>query len=285
MLTAIIEKGNNTLIMEFPCKRYLMVDHLGSIGIRKPAHEIKCMDEEDEPIKVKIFGNSEFENKLASFISPADTLSLVNTMCEIYQNLPYQNKLDAMEAVITSKVASVAEFGRHMLEGRMQDTTEHYYCPLIAYLYSRDEFGNMDDYPDEYNGSDLVPYEEGIRAIIKHEETLDDKNLAEYFDGSNAAIAKLKEVHFSTQNVDGILYGCIRAVLTAPFTAEEEAKFKDWLEGQCSDGYGEGLEQRPIHVEDGDMYVIFWHAGPDYFLLNDSEFDEYLNNLAMGGIE
>ncbi len=58
----IIENEGNTLVMEFPCKRYLMADHLGFIGIRKPAHEIKCMDEEDEPIKVKFFGNSEFEN-------------------------------------------------------------------------------------------------------------------------------------------------------------------------------------------------------------------------------
>ena len=88
MLTAIIKNEGNTLVMEFPCKRYLMADHLSSIGIRKSAHEIKCVDEEKEPIKVKIFGNSEFENKLASFISPTDTLSLVNTMCEIYQNLP-----------------------------------------------------------------------------------------------------------------------------------------------------------------------------------------------------
>ena len=66
MITSIIEYEGNTLIMEFPCKRYLMADHLGSIGIRKSAHEIKCMDEEDEPIKVKNFGNSEFEKKLAS---------------------------------------------------------------------------------------------------------------------------------------------------------------------------------------------------------------------------
>ena len=47
---------------------------------------------------MKIFGNGEFEKKLASFIYPTDALTLVNTMCEIYQNLPYQNKLDAMEA-------------------------------------------------------------------------------------------------------------------------------------------------------------------------------------------
>ncbi len=39
MFTAIIENEGNTLVMEFPCKRYLMADHLGSIGIRKPAHE------------------------------------------------------------------------------------------------------------------------------------------------------------------------------------------------------------------------------------------------------
>ena len=103
MFTAIIENEGNTLVMEFPCKRYLMADHLGSIGIRKPAHEIKCMDEEEEPIKVKIVGNNEFEKRLALLISPTDTLSLVNTMCEFYQNLPYQNRLDAMEAVMSGK--------------------------------------------------------------------------------------------------------------------------------------------------------------------------------------
>lgn len=89
MFTAIIENEGNTLVMEFPCKRYLTADHLVSIGIRKPAHEIKCMDEEEEPIKVKIVGNNEFDRRLALLISPTDTLSLVNAMCEFYQNLPY----------------------------------------------------------------------------------------------------------------------------------------------------------------------------------------------------
>ena len=75
MFTAVIENEGNTLVMEFPCKRYLMADHLGSIGIRKPAHEIKCVDEEDEPIKVKLFGNNEFEKRLTLLVSPSDTLS------------------------------------------------------------------------------------------------------------------------------------------------------------------------------------------------------------------
>ena len=69
-----------------------------------------------------------------------------------------------------------------------------------------------------------------------------------------------------------------------PFTAEEEAEFLDWLEGQCSDGYGEGLEQRPISIDDGDLYVSYWHAGGDYFLLNSDAFDAYLADLKIGSI-
>ena len=126
MFTVIIENGKNTLVMEFPCKHHLMADHLGSIGISKPAHEIKCMDKAEEPIKVKIVGNNEFEKRLVQLISPTDTLSLVNTMCDIYQLLPYQNKLDAIEAVMAGEVASVSGFGKVMLDSRMKDTVEHY---------------------------------------------------------------------------------------------------------------------------------------------------------------
>ena len=55
MLYTIIEHKNNTLIMEFPCRRMTMAEHLASVGIRTPAHEIKCADEENIPIKVKNF--------------------------------------------------------------------------------------------------------------------------------------------------------------------------------------------------------------------------------------
>lgn len=157
--------------------------------------------------------------------------------------------------------------------------------PSFRYLQDMLDRSPVLRYPDEYDGSYLAPYEERIRELIRLEDARDEDNLAAYFDGSNGAVGKLKEVHFSTQNVDGVLYGCIRAELTAPFTADEEAEFKDWLEGQCSDGYGEGLEQRSIRVEDGDMYVSFWHGGDDWFMLNGDEFDQYLSEQKMGGFE
>lgn len=284
MLIVKVENGRNTLLMDFPCKRMLMAEHLASIAITEPASEIKCADKEDAPIKVKILGVSEFAGKLASLISPEDSLSLVNTACELYQNLPYQNKLDARNTLLQGQVASVRDFLRYMMEHRMEDTIAKYYCPLVATVYSYDQYGNLEDYPDEYDGSFLASHEERIRNLIQRYDAMSKENLAEYFFGSNSAVAKLKEVHFGTQNVNGILYGCIRAELTEPFTEEEEAEFLDWLEGQCSDGYGEGLEQRPISIDDGDLYVSFWHAGEDYFLLNSDDFDAYLTGPKMGGM-
>ena len=65
MLKAIIEHNGNTLLLEFPCKRMLLAEHLASSGIRTAPHEIKCIDEEDAPIQVNIYGESEFDSKLA----------------------------------------------------------------------------------------------------------------------------------------------------------------------------------------------------------------------------
>ena len=284
MLTVSIENKGKNLMLKLPCSRRLMAEQLASIGIRKSAHEIKCTDEGDESIKVKIFGESEFENKLASLISPTDTLSFINTMCEVYQNLPYQNKLEAKELVMTGRVSSVVEFGKEVFETRACDTTEYFYCPLVANVFCRDEHGNLEDYPDEYDGRYLAPYEEQIHELIRMEDSRDENNLAAYFDGSRSVAKKLKELHFSTQNVDGVLYGCIRVELTSPFKPAEEAEFKGWLEGQCSDGYGEGLEQRTISLEDGEMCVSFWNGGDDWFLLNGDEFDDYLCEQKIGGM-
>lgn len=283
MLIVKIDNEHNTLLMELPCKRMLLAEHLASIGISAPASDIKCIDEEDAPIKVKILGVSEFAGKLASLISPEDSLSLVNTTCEMYQNLPYQNKLEAMAVVLHNQVDSMRDFLRYMMEHRMQDTIAKYYCPLMATVYAYDQYGNLEDYPDEYDGGFLTAHEEKIRNLIHRYDSCGKENLAEYFFGSNSAVAKLKKVHFGTQNVSGILYGCIRAELTEPFTEEEEAEFLDWLEGQCSDGYGEGLEQRPISIDEGDLYVSFWNASDDYFLLNSDDFDAHLSGQKMGG--
>ena len=106
MLNSIITHEGDTLLMDLPCRRVLMAEHLASIGIKTPAHEIKCANEENAPIKVKIYGTREFEIRLASFVSSENTHSFVNTICKICHHLPYTNKLDMKEAVLNGKVSS-----------------------------------------------------------------------------------------------------------------------------------------------------------------------------------
>ena len=121
MLLAKIENGRNTLLVEFPCKRMMLAEHLASIGISKPASQILCGDEDGNPIKVKIFGESEFGNRLASIISPKDSLSQINTACELYQSLPYQVKLDAVEAILNGQTSSIQDFAHYVSDNQMRD--------------------------------------------------------------------------------------------------------------------------------------------------------------------
>ena len=52
----------------------------------------------------------------------------------------------------------------------------------------------------------------------------------------------------------------------------------DELIGQAADGFGEGLEQREIKTDDGDIYVSFWHSGNDYFMENEMDFQQRMSD-------
>ena len=268
MIKAKIEGGKETEYLEFPCDQETLNAKIGGGG---------------DEIKVAFSGESEFESKLISLIRPGNRLSTINCVCEFYENLPSADKTDIQDAVISGKVFSFSDFGKLVIDRRQQDVTEYYYCPLVARVYPRDEYGGYGEYPDDYDGDFLAQYEEKIRKLIKQEE-LCGENLAAYFAGSDGAASKLKEIHFGTQNVDGIIYGKIRVELTEQLTEEEDTEIKEFLIGQCADGFGEGLEQREVEIPEGIMYVSFWNAD-DYFMLNENEFDERLTGLEMGGIE
>ena len=98
---------------------------------------------------------------------------------------------------------------------------------------------------------------------------------------------KIRAVQFDVQEVRGTLYGCIHVDLSAPLTAAEENELKDWLTGQCSDGFGEGLGQREFDVDEGIATIGFWNCENSYFMKNENEFRQYLNQyntMKMGGM-
>lgn len=102
--------------------------------------------------------------------------------------------------------------------------------------------------------------------------------MADYFDGSAGARAKLISADWDVQEVGDELYGVIRTGLREPFSPKEEQEWIDELIGQAADGFGEGLEQREIKTDDGNIYVSFWHSGDDYFMENEKDFRQRMSD-------
>lgn len=74
---------------------------------------------------------------------------------------------------------------------------------------------------------------------------------------------KVTSLYPSVETINGELTGVMIAWVKEPLTDQEVADLAQYISGQNSDGYGEGFEQFPIKVDDGELYVSFWHPG-DY---------------------
>ena len=150
--------------------------------------------------------------------------------------------------------------------------TVNYYCPLQIHM-TDEEYGDWYEVDNGYG----VAHEEAIRELVKCEQDRDLHNMADYFDGSAGAKAKLVSAVWDVQKFGGELYGVIHTGLREPFSPEEEKEWIDELIGQAADGFGEGLEQREIKTNDGDICVSFWHSGNDYFMENEMDFRQRMS--------
>ena len=86
----------------------------------------------------------------------------------------------------------------------------------------------------------------------------------------------------SVEIVDDELWGVMTAELKESLSGEETAELLDFVTRQNSDGYGEGLEQRPIKTPDGEIYVSFWN-NENYSLKLEQEMKNNTPDLGYGG--
>lgn len=110
-------------------------------------------------------------------------------------------------------------------------------------------------------------------------------DMKNYFYDDDNAQKKMVTAKWDVTEKDGTLYGKVDFKLREPFTAEEKEKVRDWVLGQNSDGFGEGLEQRPIETEDGTLYVSMWNSGDEYFVYDENEMSEHLSQQQSGGMK
>ena len=158
--------------------------------------------------------------------------------------------------------------------------TETFYFPLVGML--EDE-----EYDDEYEVGNpfLMDYKWDISELVEKEQDADLGDMKDYFYDDDNAQAKMVTARWDVAEMNGRLFGKVDFKLREPFTAEEKEKVREWVRGQNSDGFGEGLEQRPIETEDGDLYVSMWNSGDDYFIYDENEMNEYLSQQQNGGMK
>lgn len=161
------------------------------------------------------------------------------------------------------------------------------FSPLTAYFFGKDYWGYTEDIPQVWDASILAGYEEEIREALdrKRPEEEKDRGLAIYL--HNRLLGrKVLSMFPSVENRDGELWGVLEGKTAGALSPGELEELKEEWEGQCSDGFGEGFEQRPVMTEDGELYVRFWNPGR-FQIQTEQEWEESQAQdagMQMGGL-
>ena len=282
MITAIIRNKENTLVLDFPRSIYDLYEKLQSVGIMRSPKQITLTDNENENIGVKLFSDNDFGRHLLFTLNEENTLNDANLLTLIVQAADEDIKEALEQDILYDQYGSMNEVVAAVRQ-MTQDAgpvKAVFFCPLVGNIDEGD--GDMFTVGDSY----LADSEDEINDALKEYTANDENDMATYYNKDDGLSEKLTSAVWSVELHGDKLFGRIDCSLKEALTAEETEALRDWLTGQCSDGLCEGFEQQPIDTMDGELFVSFWNSGDDYAMMNESEFDEYLqqNEMQMGGM-
>lgn len=256
MLLLRLNQNGQTVELELPMPSQFLRDELQAAGLDRPLHEIALREVEYQPL-------NEQGKQLLTELSPHESIAAANLACTLL-SVPD----------ITASMKDVMESTRRLL--RSQPAQEiNFYCPLVARIEDEGSACCKDVSP-EY----LVWHEDEIRAALKA-EIHEGENMADYIH-DDALSQKIASAQWDVAKIGHTVYGKITCELRAPLTEDEQKDLIDWITGQNSDGLGEGWEQRPVHTDDGDLYVSLWHSEPGYYVLPEEEFQTQVLEAGQG---
>ena len=276
----ITNKAGAALVRELPMDIHQLYYDMREADISKPPKNILLHDDKD--VEITLSADSEIGSRLLRVFGKNDTLADANTVAfavstareeilpELEQNIVHNQYL-SKEMLFDDIKAMTQAAGPVKLT---------FYCPLVGQL----DDGECDEYIEVGSGF-LTAYQDQIELGIADEQAPEMGDMAQYL-GDNPGVAdKLMSAVWTVEEIDGRLLGRIDCHLKELLTPDEMADLREEILGQCSDGLGEGFEQRPIETDEGDLYVSYWNSSDDYFLCTEDELDEHLEpHQGMGGM-
>ena len=275
MITAVIEHGHDTLLLQLPDSIMDLRLKLVSLGIRTPPDQIPLYATDDQQTKVQLFGETDVGKHLCQLLSSENTLADANIAAYLTANADSAIKDTVEQRITGSQYKSIQELTADImtLTQSAGPVKKEFFFPLT---------GNIDEGDgDLYTVGDpfLYDYRYDIAEAIEKHQARDIENIASFYNGDDDVREKLVSADWSTEVVDGTLYGKVTVRLREELTEEENTTLKDWIRGQNSDGAFECLEDYPIETEDGSLAISLWHGGSDYFIADRDELDEYIEQL------
>ena len=172
MIEAIIHYHDSTLIVDLPRSIYDIHEKLMSIGCPTAPGMIPLTDNEDDALRVKLYGRIEMGNHLIRILSEQNTLADANTLAFAVLNASDDIKLKLGEKIVKDQYGSIPEIVADIRQmtydaGPIKRT---FYCPLV---------GNIEDgYDDTFTvgSSFLRDYAWAIEDAIEKDRRLDDQD-------------------------------------------------------------------------------------------------------------
>ena len=290
-MNAIISKGDRTAHVQLPVGRKQLSGALSYLGANHTSdYDLKYNEENKDGLKVSLECFGVVENAIAKALPVGLRFNTLNDALTLMNNLPYQNRREVENTIKVDGLESFEQFNKMLVDAYPQSVTTKYYCPLTIQVHSRDSYGDIDEDGYEEDAEFAARHEDLIRQKMMEYNASDEVNMSEYFHGNNGVSEKLRSAEWDFERRNGELYGCITVLTAGPLTEDEEQDLKDWISGQNSDGLGEGFEQQEIYFDGtrygGFMYVSLWNYGDDYYIDNETEFEDRLANqgMTMGGM-
>lgn len=284
MINAIVTNKENTLITEFPKTHLDIYEQLCSIGVRKSPERIPLTDNEEDDIRVKFYADSDMGNHLLCLLTESNTLADANTAAFAVMDAAEDIKQELEQNILNDQYTNLTELLHDIRDMTYQTglVKMSFFCPLDGNT-ADSEYSDYQPVGNQF----LKSYEWDIRELLELEQSSPEDEMAQFFDDDEEIKKKLVSTVWTVDEYKGVLYGRIDCRFKEKLTEEETVKFKDWLVGQCTDGFGEHIEQQPIETEDGDLFVSFWHSGDNYFLCTEDELDDCIEEsqgMQFGGM-